>query len=180
MITTKKIKEMKKEKFFNGLESFLKGLSWMSIAGIVMMLFAGIYSLWILKGANQMLDTLFIVGSFLFILLPFFGQFAGPAGLLDEFGARTNIPLVGKIIIFLFVFPFTNMWLLITVDAVFNFLPDFREALIQGKDPIVVQALKQEYDTQFWAIVILTCFLMIGAGFLFRKIFMKKIQKKFS
>jgi len=47
LITTKKIKEMKKEKFFNGLESFLKGLSWTSIAGIVMMLFAGIYSLWI-------------------------------------------------------------------------------------------------------------------------------------
>ena len=155
-------------------EKVLKGMLYASVVGFTLLFSSAICVLF--KGVNQVLNTLFITGAILAILPLFLGQFACPAGLLDEYGFP-KIPLVGKLIIFLFVFPFVNMWLLGTVNVIFNFLPNYYEAINQGKDLITVQTLRQEYVDQFRTLIVLTYGLMVGSGLIFRKIFRKKIQK---
>jgi hypothetical protein len=70
---------------------------------------------------------------------------------------------------------------MITVaDTAFHFLPNFNEAMRQGYDMVIVQAMREEWMSQAKTILVIAYVSMIGAGLVFRDIFGKRLRAKIS
>lgn len=146
-----------------------------SIIGILVLILCTAITLFFLKEESQILNIIGITGAAAFMLPFFISEFALPAGILDHY-YELEIPAWGKAMFYLLAFPFANMWMLGAADAAFHFLPDYHQAMSQGKDALIVEEMWRQSVIQAWSIIGITYVSMIGAGLLFKKIFDKRLK----
>jgi hypothetical protein len=138
------------------------------IAGIIVFLIALIMAHFF-RVTSPILDLVGLTGAVIFILPFFLAQFLLPSGLLDRFGIQTDIPFWGKAMIYLLVFPFADVWMIESVNAIFNFLPDYNFAITQ-ENLALAETLYQQRMEKALMILITAYVSMVGAGLLFRSL----------
>jgi hypothetical protein len=150
-----------------------------SIIGFAAFFISMMIDFFFLHGAsNTILNSTGIIGAFAFMLPFFLLQFALPSGLLDRFGFQTDIPFWGKVVFYVVLFPFANMWMLSVIDTTFHFLPNYHLAMSQGYSLVIVEAMREQSISMGWAIIGVTYASMISMGLLFRGIFGNKLKAK--
>lgn len=99
-----------------------------------------------------------------------FISFSGLSGYNTEI---TNSRL--KIFIFWFCFPMMTFFSVAILESIFNFLPDYRDAMLRG-DREAVYATTIQSAKMFWGVCISLYIVLMGGGRLFNKIWGHKIE----
>ena len=143
-----------------------------SIIGLVIFILPSAINLFFFKGTVQILDSIGVIGALVFMTPVFMLQFTVPAGLFN----KKNIPSWVKILLYLILFPFADLWILSAADVLFHFLPNYHIVAAQSE----VLALREQCMSQLWTMINIIYLSMIGAGLLFKKIFGNKFGVKIS
>lgn len=164
---------MKTKKNFSEALRLITALT--SGTGVVLIVVAMMVNIFIFNYSNQILDSISVIGALIFMLPFFMLQFAMPSGLLDRFRFQTNIPFWCEAMFYFMVFPFINMWMIAAADAMFHFLPNYHEAMVQGFSREIVQTMRHENAIQAWTIISITYGSLLFLGLITRGI-SKKIK----
>jgi hypothetical protein len=161
-------------------EEFFKKLSIISLFGIGVFLIASLINFFAPSAA---LDIISAIGFCLFLLPMFSLTFALPAGLAIEGGEKEGgelVPFWGKVglfsLFYLFLFPIVTVLMVITVDSIFHFLPNFYEAMALGADRLVVREIRAEAKSLSYIIGGITYGTMVLAGLIYRVAKAKKAE----
>jgi len=165
-INKKKEKTMEKKKNFS--ETFGAIAAYITVIGAVVMCLAPITNILFFERTSRVCNFVGLFGAAAVMLPLFIFQFIMTFGLLDRLGFQANLSFGGKVVFYLILFPFIDMWMVSTINAVFNFLPS-----LYGKFVVTSVALEQ-----WWIAVIITYVTVIISGLLFRVIFSNKLKLK--
>lgn len=144
-----------------------------SCVGFITFLTILIIQTFFVKDMSKTFEVIGLIGGMLFMMPFFLAQFFGPSGLINGF---RDIPLLGKIMFYVVVFPSANVWMISISDTLFNFLPNLHEARIQGASAIELNILREQWAIEAWTTVAVIYILLVGSGIVFKAIFGNKLR----
>lgn len=127
------------------------------ILGLAVAIFA-----MLLSGSNPEIEYVGLAG-LTCLIFPFFTlEFFMPARILDDkFKIDTNVPFWGKVAFYLFLFPFCSVFMVLSMNTFFNFLP---------------KVVRGEMNPDLLIISAIAYGVMVGSGLIYKRL--KKTEKK--
>lgn len=152
---------MKKEKMFK-VSSIISlcGLAGLLVSAIQVIITGGKMEFWIIA------TTI----SFLFFIAPLFISIIfHTAGLILDFSEMSRkVERWINIIFYVVVFPLLTIWFVGALDTLFNWFPNYQEAIYAGKSMEVVEVLYKAHNLQLYTTVMISYGAMIVAGLIIR------------
>jgi hypothetical protein len=148
-LITKKIKEMKK-------------IAKVSLGFILFVIVITIVNIVLFNNSSELLNKLLLLGPVALMAPMVYLSFTLPAGMVEN-----EPPMWGKILLYGIAFPFAIFWMVVAADAIFHFLPSFREALRNGADISLAQNLRVQARQEMltWTALIYASILTIAVFF---------------
>ncbi|MDI3496562.1 MAG: hypothetical protein PWQ35_583 [Patescibacteria group bacterium] len=148
-------------------ERIIKTFCKVGLCGQVMLLISIIMIL--IKGSeNQFWTTAVNISALIFMLPVFIAILPYTANLLDFADIKQSARTWINLLFYGIVFPFATMWIIWFLNSLFNFLPDFWEAINIGASNEIIQTLDKLYQFQSFAIMIISYLAMIFSGLIIR------------